>query len=107
MIKEFLNELKTIKPSIWFWNILVVIAWLSTAFINVEYTLIIWVASSILSIFVIEDDHSNKHLWVYTSFLIWLILIVGLILWLSCVIEDKLITPFNNWINVKFSNKQK
>lgn len=109
MIKmNYTNEKNEIKPSDWFWNSMLVAAWLLTGFIKIEFIFLIWIISFIPGMFVYLYNKEN-NLWAWLTpfglLIITLYCCVELINSLSDSLNKLVIRRFNNWFNNKFQKK--
>ncbi len=102
------NEKNKIKPSVWFWNSMLVAAWLLTGFIKIEFIFLIWFVSFLPAIFVfLEGKENNLWFWLTPTGLLVTIIYccITLIIGVSDFLNKLAIKRFNDWLNNKFKKK--
>lgn len=92
----------------YFWNGLIYLTFIVLAFIDIEYCGFICFFASIFSFTCFFDDEFDKnpncHYWPPLGIPFWFMILFGIMIGIIFLINDKLIKPFNNWLNKTKSN---
>lgn len=104
-----------IKPSVIFWNSVVFLTIVISAFINIEVAgielFILTMASFPILLDYASDAFSSEktedfpHYWIYLSAFTWFFIILYVILRTGHWIWENVIQRINDWIDTKFSKE--
>jgi hypothetical protein len=102
-----------LKPSEIFWNALVFLIVIISAFINIEYSigeiaLITMLSFPVMLRYIFESTHSEDefvHYWMLLSAFAWFFGLIFIIYTASHWVWDNVIEKTNDWLDSKFSNK--
>lgn len=99
----FKDFFKHTTRAAFFWNGLVYLIFISSIFINPEFTGVLVLIASIFSVACFFDDEFEKnpdrHFWPILGIPFWFMCLVGLIMIIMFSIWEFIISPFNKWLN--------
>jgi hypothetical protein len=102
ILKEIGEEWEKIPNSVKFWNSLVLLLLISVGLYSINTLVILWVIGSLLTIAtIIENIHTDKHLWVFLMPITWFFILIGLFIMACMFIYERTISRFNNWLDSK------
>lgn len=95
---EFFNEYSN---SALFWNAILYIIFIITAFIDIEFAICIFSGfGSLFLLACIADEVENgKMLWAPITILFWAFVLFGLLIFAGLYMNKKTIVPFNKWLD--------
>lgn len=95
---EFFNEYSN---SVLFWNAILYIIFIITAFINIAFAVCIFsgFGSLFLLVCIADDVESEKMLWAPITMLFWFFVLFGLLIFSGLYMHKKTIVPFNKWLD--------
>lgn len=102
-MKELIKNYKEIPRATRFWNNLFILFALILPFINLDLAFLGAFCGSLLFLGQIMDGYNKNdqnYWWIITP-LFLIAVITGCVTWFLETIYNKIITPFNNWLNQK------
>jgi hypothetical protein len=105
IISDIKNSWKETPNSVKFWNGLVLVGLIVTGVLSLE---LLGVVLGILSLFAFvlwfdciggDEDKLDKHLWVWFTPVVWIMMILGVIIYGCIKLYENSISKFNDWLD--------
>lgn len=101
IINKLRDSWNDIPNSVKFWNGLVLLILIVIGVIDIEILSGVLLLGSILAVGVFLDGKSDSNPWIWFTPVIWILLLFASIFHLCDYIGEKIIEPFNDWLNKK------
>jgi hypothetical protein len=108
-MKEIISDIKKsweeTPNSVKFWNGLVLVGLIITGVLSLEVLVIVLGILSLLAWIMWmgsiggDEDKLDKHLWVWFTPIVWMMIIVGVIIYGCVKLYENSISKFNNWLD--------